>query len=307
MGRERGHVAVDRLERALLVAGRRERQAVAQPALGQRRRAVERPPPSRQCGAARGGAAGRAGAAAARRRPGAAGPPGASPSSSGKVDGGQRRRPVRQPLVDAQRGRAAARARRCSAPACSRTMRQDLRRGDPLRGRVVGDLPLPRHGLARRRVRLDREGVAAPVLAVEHEPRAGLVLALQPRLVEERDLHRAGGVGHGRLDERPHSATADGARADRPDLHDHGGGLARDQRGHGARLAAVVRQVLEQVADRLQPERAQPLRRGLRGRSQRRGQPRRRAASARAPPRASRGREARRSRSCGGRGPLLPV
>ena len=100
MGRDAGHVAVDRLERALLVAGRREGEAVVQPALRQRRRAVEG---GRRLGgvrAARGGAAGRAEAAAARRRPGAAARR-ARRRRPGKVDGGQRRGPVGQPLVSA--------------------------------------------------------------------------------------------------------------------------------------------------------------------------------------------------------------
>ncbi len=102
---------------------------------------------------------------------------------------------------------------------------------------------------------LQGEAAAVASLAVEHEARPGRVLVREPRLVEEGHLHRAAVIGDRRLDERPHPPAPDRPRADRDHRDDDGRGLARDQRGDGASLAAIMRQVLEQVADGLETER----------------------------------------------------
>ncbi len=260
------------LDGAALVAGRHERQCLAQPAIGQLERAVEG-----RCG----------------RRRLAHGPPaqereleqqqlveGQPAAPAGRValgvrevHGGERRGAAGQPLARAQ-----ARRQRLEHVGQLVAMlaheREDLRRGDPLRRRVMGNRVGAGDGVRRRRVALHAERVAAPVLAVQHQPRAGRVLALEPRLVEEGRLHRPGGVGHRGLHERAHPAAAHGAAADVAHLHHDGRRLSRRERGNRARLAAVVRQVLEQVADGLEPQRRRPLRGGRRHHMQRRAQPR---------------------------------
>jgi hypothetical protein len=182
--------------------------------------------------------------------------------------------------------------------------RQDLRRGDPLRGRVVGDLALPATASLVGACAWTREGVAAPVLAVEHEPRAGLVLALQPRLVEERDLHRPVASAtvastSGRIPRRRTGASGS-TGPPRPRWRTRPAPARPRCAPRGGR-AAGARAGRRPSRDRARPA---PSRRAARAAPA--GRPAvTRAASARAPSRASRGREARRSRSCGGRGPLL--
>jgi hypothetical protein len=180
---------------------------------------------------------------------------------------GERVRPLRETLGDAQaRGERLDRlAHRAGVGA---DQREDLRRAQPVRRRVVrhvGALVAARGRLVGRRVLLDAEGVARLELAVEDEPGAGGVLGLQPRLIEEHDLHHARAVGDGRLDERLHPPPPHGPRGDRAHLGHDGGDLARHERRDRAGLAAVAREVVEQVADRPEAERLGPLGR-LRGR-----------------------------------------
>ena len=112
-----------------------------------------------------------------------------------------------------------------------------------------------RRRFGRLRVGLHPEAVPRLVLTVQDEPRPRRVALHEPRLIEERRLHRPGVVGDGRLDERPHAPPADRARGDAADLDDDGRRLPSDELGDGTGLSAVARQVLEQVADALQPER----------------------------------------------------
>ncbi len=148
---------------------------------------------------------------------------------------------------------------------------QDLRRADALAGRIVRDgtgrhrrLSLFSRGarrirwereLRRDRVMGDAEAAARVGAAVEHETRAGRIALHQPRLVEEGRAHASAAVVHDRLDERAHAATAHGARSDRAHLHSDRRLLAGAQAGDRARLAAVARKVLEQLADRAEPQR----------------------------------------------------
>ena len=108
-------------------------------------------------------------------------------------------------------------------------------------------------------VALDREAAATVSLAVQHQPRAGRITPDQPGLVEEGDAQRAARVGDGRLDQRPHAATAHGARGDLLDLDHHRGGLSDHQIGDRAGLAAVARKVLQQIPNRRQTERFRAL------------------------------------------------
>ena len=157
------------------------------------------------------------------------------------------------------RGRA-ARGRRAAAPAAARR-RRPARRGARARAPrsgwrrcpsvagYVATSPVAPVCSAVGACGLHAEAVPRLVLAVEHQARARPVLALEPRLVEERRLHRTARVGDDRLDERPHPAPAHGPGGDRAHLDDDRGRLARDELRHRARLRAVARQVLEQVAD----------------------------------------------------------
>ena len=72
-------------------------------------------------------------------------------------------------------------------------------------------------------------------------------------------LAATGQLGDLRLHERTHATPAHRPAGDRADLHRHGGLLARPQGPDCARLAAVCRQVLEQVAQCLDAERPQRL------------------------------------------------
>ncbi len=126
----------------------------------------------------------------------------------------------------------------------------------------------------RGRVVRDVEAAAAVGLAVKQQARPGRVAVDQPRLVEERGAHRAGGVEHDGLDQRAHAPAPNRARGDAAHLHGDGRLLARGERRDRPRLAAVARQVLEQLADRLEPERAQPGGDPLAGRPQRALEPR---------------------------------
>ena len=103
-------------------------------------------------------------------------------------------------------------------------------------------------------------------------------------------------VGDDGLDERLHPAPAHRPAGDRAHLDDDRRALARRQRRDRPRLAAVARQVLEQVADGLEAERRRRLG-GLRRRDlQRRARAPTGAASAAARRAARRGRARRRSR-----------
>ncbi len=242
-------LVVDGGHRLALVGGRLERQRVLQPAGGQLAGRLE------------------------RRRPralAAAGPPsqerdleqqqlviGQPPAAAlvvAEVRGVERGRPVRQPVAHAHaRRQRLERLLRGAAPLADQS--EDLGRRQALGGGVGRHVGVGRADrLARLRVALHAEAVAALVLAVEQQPRPGLVLALKPRLVEERDLHRAGLVGHDRLDQRLHAAPPHGAAGDRPHLDHHRRRLPRAQLDDRARLLAVARQVLEQVADRVEAE-----------------------------------------------------
>ena len=127
--------------------------------------------------------------------------------------------------------------------------RQDLRAREPLGRCIVRHLVGAGARFFGARMVGDAEAVAALVLPVQYEPRAGGVACDQPRLVEERGLHRTGRVGHGRLDQRAHSTAANRPLADRADLDEHGRGLARRERDHRTSLAARARDVFEQIAD----------------------------------------------------------
>ena len=268
-----GEIVEYLLDGAGLVAGRLERQALAQPAIGQIQRAVE----------GRRGRRGLANGAPAQERelqqqqlvegqPPA--PAGRVARGLGEVHGAEGRGAARQSLARAQ-----ARRQRLEDVGELVTVlaheRQDLRGGDPLRRRVVRDRVGAGDGVRGRCVALHAERVAAPVLAVQDQPRPGRVLALEPRLVEEGRLHRARGVGHRGLHERAHPAPAHRAAADIAHLHHDGRRLSRRERGHRAGLATVVRQVREQVADGLEPQRRGPPRGGRGSDPQRLGQARR--------------------------------
>ena len=145
----------------------------------------------------------------------------------------------------------------CAAPRHCRASARIWVEDRPVGRRVGRHLPRVADRLAGRRVEGDAEAVAALVLALEQQPRARAVLALEPGLVEERRLHRPRRVGDHRLDERLHPAPAHRAAGDRAHLGDHRRGLVDRELADRARLLAVARQVLEQVADGQQPE---PLR-----------------------------------------------
>jgi hypothetical protein len=105
----------------------------------------------------------------------------------------------------------------------------------------------------------DREPPAGARFAVQQQARARAVAVDQPRLIEERSAHRPGVVEHRRLHQRAHAPAAHGARRDRLDLDRHRGLLARAQLRDRARLAAVARQVFEQLPHLLDAQRPQPV------------------------------------------------
>ena len=244
-GRE---VAVDRGHRPVLVVGRGERERIGQPAPGQRAGRVERL-----------GAGGLAapGAAAQQhdlqqqqlleREPHARG------LLVAEVRGAERRRPVRPAAGGAQARRQRLDDVRERGAVLAHE-RGDLGRREPVGRRIGRHVAAGADLLAGLGVVLDAEAIAALVLALQHQPRAGAVLALQPRLVEERRLHDPRLVGDGRLHQRLHPAPAHGPRCDRAHLDRDGGDLVGRELGDRARLRAVAREMLEQVADRLQPE-----------------------------------------------------
>ena len=260
-------VRVDRVDRRELVAGRLERQAVqpppAQPRLAvQPVRAGSRPPPR----------------AAAQERElreqqlleGQPAPPRLEVlREPGKVHRGERARPVRQPL-----GRASCRRERLRH-VVQRALGalhegQDLRRRDALRGRVMRHRSICAVNgrgriVGRGRVVGDAEAAPRVCLAVQQQARPGRVALDQPRLVEEGRPHRTGRVEDLGLDQRAHAAPPHRARGDRANLDRDGRLLATAQRRHRAGLAAVAGQVLEQVTDRAQAERAHRGRHALGG------------------------------------------
>jgi len=138
---------------------------------------------------------------------------------------------------------------------------EDLRAREPLCRGVVRNLLAGRGRLIGRGVVGDAKAVAALVLAVEDQARARLVALHEPRLVEEGRLHRAGGIGDRRLDQRAHPPPAHRARRDRANLDQHRRRLPRRERADRPRLPPRPRHMLEQVGDRPQPKRLRPLRR----------------------------------------------
>jgi hypothetical protein len=243
-----GELLVEDGDRGLLVAGERERQQLLAPAPRQLRRAVEH---RRAAGRAPAGTA--AQERELREQQLVEGQPAATGLVVAGVGGEQRRGPVGQRSAGTQ-----ARRQRVDGVVGGREVRaderEDLRRGQPLGRRVVRDLALAAGALVGRGVAGDAKRVAGGVGPVQDQARAGDILALQPGLVEERRLHDAGLVGDRGRDERFHAAPAHGPARDRAHLDDDGRALARRQRRDGARLAAITREVLEQVADGVQPE-----------------------------------------------------
>ncbi len=250
-------VAVELRERPLLVAGQRERQHRLEPAGGQLALAVEH---------RRGGVLAPAPAAAQQRQLHQQQLVEREPAPAlllvcvarREVCRRERAAAVGQALAGSQpRGQ---RLDHVGEPAgVAAHQREDLGRGQALGRGVVRDGAGAGRVVRRSRVGLDPEPGPRLELAMQHQPRSGRVLLHQPRLVEERRLHRAGVVGDGRLDQRPHAPPADRARGDAPDLDDHRRLLAGDQLRHRARLATVAGQMLEQIADGLQPERLRRL------------------------------------------------
>ena len=261
-------VRVDQGDRPALVAGRRERQGALEPARAELGRLVE-------LVGARVRAAARAPAQQRqlRQQELLEGQPPPARLVLAEVCGAQRPGAIGQALAGAQaRGQRLADVAQRGAVLAHE--REDLRRAQSLGGGIGRDLARRAERLAGRRVRGDAEAVARLVLAVEHQSRARPVLALEPRLVEERRRHRAGGVRHHRLDERAHAAAADRARRDRAHLDDDGGGLAGHELVDRPGFAAVARQVLEQIADGVQAEPLRPPGRGRGADLERRGQAR---------------------------------
>jgi hypothetical protein len=261
IGRSAGEVGVAVLHRVALVVGGRERQRVGEPAAGQLAGRLER------LGARALAAAGAAAAASATW------------SSSSSSNASRRRPPSWSPKWAASSAaarsgsRSSVRSRAGSGSSVSSRGAavlagegEDLRRDSPSvagygRHLAVGGADR----LAGRRVERDAEAVAGLVLALQQQPRARAVLALEPRLVEERRLHRPGGVGHHRLDERLHPRRRTERlvieRTSATTVAVSSSASSADR----ARGLAVARQVLEQVADRVQPEPLGRRRRPWRG------------------------------------------
>ena len=243
-----GEVGVDLGDRGELVRRRLERQPLGEPLVAQRRRVGQRL-----------GVRDRAALGAQPQLDrlveqqlveGQPAPPGLAVAD---VRGDHRVRGAREALLppQARREQLGDLVRRGEVLA---DQREDLRGRDALRRRVRrGRVADGGHGLGRRVV-VHAEPPARLVLAGEHEPRPGPVVALEPRLVEERRLHEAGRVGDGGDDERLHPPPAHGARPDRAHLDEHRRGLVLGQRRDRARLARVAREVEQEVADGVQPE-----------------------------------------------------
>ena len=106
----------------------------------------------------------------------------------------------------------------------------------------------------------DAKPASAIGLAVQQQARPRRVALQEPGLVEERGTHAARRIENPGLHQRAHSPPAHRPHTDRLHLHRDRRLLARAQRGDGARVAAGVRQMLEQLADRAQPERPKPAR-----------------------------------------------
>ena len=135
----------------------------------------------------------------AGRPPGRRSAPRASAAGAvGPAPGGAQPRGQRLDDVGAARRGARARARRSASRRAPRSPGR-WRRRPPAPDLLVG-----------LGVELDPEAVAALVLALQHQPRAGAVLALEPRLVEERRLHDPG------LRRRPSPRRAAACRAGAP-------------------------------------------------------------------------------------------
>ena len=237
-------VAVDRVDRPLLVAGRLERQQGLEPAA---RDAGPAPPASRA--PASNGRSSAAARTSSRRWRAAAQEveldeqqlverqPPAPALRVAAVGGEQRGGPVGQPLAGAQApgqrlGRGARERQVLARPArgsgstrAPRSPGSGRRRPPPPTPSVVGACEVTRKRLRASNVPCSTSRVP------------GRVLAHEPRLVEERRLHRARLVGDDRLDDRAHAAAAHRARGDRADLDGDGRLLALVQLGDGARLA----------------------------------------------------------------------
>src|SRR3954470_23677305 len=244
-----GEVGVDLGDRGALVAGERERQQLLLPLARQRRLLPQR---RRRLGGAALAAQAQLDDLVEQQL--VQGPAPGARLAVGEVRRGDRVGPRRQLLGDPDRGR-----QRLDdvgdRGAVLDHLGHDLRRGDALRRRVLGDRLADGRDLLGARVRVDAEAVAALVLALEHQPRAGLVLVGEPRLVEERRGHHAGAVADDGLDERAHPPPPDRAAAHAAHLDEHGRRLLEAELADRARLAGVAREVLEQLLDRRDVER----------------------------------------------------
>ena len=242
----RGELRVERGDRRALVAGQRERQQLLAPAPRQRRRRRRAPAPRPTRGAGRGGAAARAGRAAARRTPAGGGRP-----------RGRRRARRRAPRRRSGRPRAPrARAAGSGSTACSAAgevrahEREDLRRGQALGRRVVRDL-----------ARAARRSSVGAWLVTRNALRAAYLPCRTSRVPGGYLRCSQGWLKNVAFITPVSSATVastsgfiprrrTGPARDRAHLDDDRRDLAGRQRRDRARLAAVARQVLEQVADR---------------------------------------------------------
>jgi hypothetical protein len=174
----------------------------------------------------------------------------------GEVDRRERGGPVREVLLDAQRGGQRLHRGQHARAGLGHELAQ-LGRADALRRRVHRHQPDRVHrGTVEGLVLADPELPTPAQLAVQEHLGSLPQLARDPRLVEPDGDQRAALVEHARLDalaaaiaHRPHGHAAH--------RHGHGGLLAHAQLAHQAHAAAVavrVREVLDQVAPGLDAE-----------------------------------------------------
>ena len=142
-------------------------------------------------------------------------------------------------------------------------------RSETLRAGIHGHHAYGVHGAAHglhRLVRGHPELVALLHPAPKQEARAGRHPIRHPRLVEPHRQHRPRLVRHPRLGPWAHAAVARWPGGDRLDLHLHRPVLVDRESGDRAHVAAVgvaAREVLEQIADGLEPEPGRALARLL--------------------------------------------
>ena len=197
---------VEHGDRRALVAGQLERQQLVAPAPVSAGGAVEHRRAARLAPLRAPAQQRRAGRAAARRTPAGGGRP------RGRRRARRRARRARSGQPPALRTRAGSGSTASWAARQVRAHeREDLRRGQALRRRVVRDLAAAPPVLSAVGAwPVDAETRCAAELAVQHEPRARRVLAREPRLVEERRLH------HRRSRRRPAPRRAASCRAGAP-------------------------------------------------------------------------------------------